>query len=186
VSGLAEGFAWDIQMAVWAPLAVILVVSAIAKLLRMRAFEQALRETYGLPTSAASILRWTVPVAELAVVSFLLWPSLRFAGYIAAMGFMTAVLGVAAFARLRGSTGECGCFGEFWREHLGPLVFLRLVAMQFLAALGALGALADLSMGGIALPAAVTLILLVGASALLPLLIREAARALRAFRQAGG
>jgi hypothetical protein len=121
-------------------IAVVLVVTGLAKLLDVFAFARIIG-TYGIFTDPVLLpLAVLVPVAELALSSWLLSGRRLFAAALTAFAMHAVYAGWAASAVLRGlNLSNCGCFGAFFPRPLGWSTVVEDLAMAFLC--GTLAAL---------------------------------------------
>ncbi len=124
VSQLGSACAWA--------LAVILVIAAVGKLVRLDATRASFR-ALGLPRPAGAAV--AVPVAESAVAGALVVvPVVGAWAALALLASFTAFLGVHL---ARGTTAGCACFGGTAREPISAVAIVRNGFLMILA-LGAL------------------------------------------------
>jgi uncharacterized membrane protein YphA (DoxX/SURF4 family) len=113
-------------------LAVVFTVAGLAKLAAPRALRETLLE-FGLPSRAAAVGAFALPLAELAVAVLLLptvtarWAALG--AFVLLGGFCVAI----GRALARGERPECGCLGSVHSEPIGPGTLVRDVVLAAVA-----------------------------------------------------
>lgn len=111
------------------------VASGIGKLVDQSRFVEVVREYRLLPESAAAVVGWTLPGAELVLgiglLMGLFWPWFPAAAAVLLLVFTGAV--AANLARGRSALG-CGCFGGTGGARLGWTIVTRNVALAIVVA----------------------------------------------------
>lgn len=114
-------------------LAVLLGVTAVAKLASGEAFIDAVRGYGIVPLPAADVVASIVVVGELALAVWLgIGRAKRGALWTAAAAFV-ALGALIAIAAWRGATGDCGCFAGVAESAIGPGAILRNAALAAIA-----------------------------------------------------
>lgn len=124
-----DGFAAEVRTICSLAAALVFAASGLAKATSLKRFRTSLRKTYGLPTSAATVLAPIVPVAELAVAVVLVFGQTRPVGLLVGSGLALAFLGFASVAIAQGRRGDCGCLGSWREEQLGISTVFRSAAL---------------------------------------------------------
>ncbi len=119
--------------------ALILLIGAIDKLRDRELFEAIVENYRVLPAGAAS--RWfalLLPATEIAAAGLLLWPPLRAAGALGAVGLLALFSFAIAANLVRGRRDvDCGCGGASGRQTLSWWLVARNAVLALLAVIGA-------------------------------------------------
>lgn len=162
-------------------LAVVLIVSAIAKLRDREGTREAVR-AFGVPPALVGSVATGLPFVEIALAALLVAPDP--AATVGAVGSLAllAAFTVAIIVNLaRGRRPECGCFGSISRGHpIGWRSVVRNVGLMALAGVSLIGAgslgFAPTVIAGLGLVPAVLLVsaaLVVGALVAMALIVRR-------------
>jgi hypothetical protein len=166
------------------PLALLLVLSGSAKLVRLESFRLILTETYFIPTPLSRPSAILFPLVEVGTGGLLIVNvgiGLTFAAPL-----LAATTLVATSAWIRGSSGSCGCFGALKQERLSAKTVGRAVVLSIIATValivhsGLFGAsissqetFSDVAAFGLAIIGAVAVLILAGLAVIvLPPILR--------------
>lgn len=115
--------------------AIVFVVSGLAKLLDVRGFIGGVR-TYDLaPAALAPVIAALTVIAELAIGAALMLGDGLFVAGIIALAMSMSFVGLIARGILRGQATPCYCFGTGARETIGTRSLLRACLLAFGAAI---------------------------------------------------
>ncbi len=113
-------------------LGAVMTVAGIAKLLDPRSFATAIRQMDILPPSA--IFPFMVVIVQCEIwlgIALLFGFRTRIAARLLA-GLVSLFIIAIVVSLLRGNAGDCGCFGTFGSEKLGPGLIVRDVLILIL------------------------------------------------------
>lgn len=113
-------------------LALVFLISAVAKLLDLDASRQAMRN-FGVPGPLARVAGPGLPVVELFIAVLLVPQRTAWVGATAALMLLLVFIGAISHQLARGRTPECHCFGALDSGPVGARTLVRNALLSFLA-----------------------------------------------------
>lgn len=121
-------------------LAAVFIISAVAKARNVRRTAETIT-LLGVPQRWSTAVAIGLPTAELVAAALLISPFASPAGGVAAFALLTLFTVVVGRQLAKGRRPDCGCFGAFGPDRIGPSTLLRNGVLMAMAAFVALAAL---------------------------------------------
>jgi peroxiredoxin/uncharacterized membrane protein YphA (DoxX/SURF4 family) len=113
-------------------LAVVFLIAAFGKLADLQGSRRAVA-AFGVPEVIAGPVGLALPLAELAVVVFLLWGRTAWGASIGALVLLGAFIAGISISLARGQKPDCHCFGSIYSEPIGASTLIRNVVLAGVA-----------------------------------------------------
>ncbi len=102
----------------------IFTVAGLSKLVDPTGSRKAVTD-FGVPASLASVAAVILPVVEIVIAAFLLFPSVSWFGAIGSAALLTLFLAGMVYQMVQGNAPDCHCFGQLHSEPIGKSSLIR-------------------------------------------------------------
>ncbi|MCC7022569.1 MAG: TlpA family protein disulfide reductase [Thermomicrobiales bacterium] len=113
-------------------LAVVFVVSGVAKLLDLSGAQAAMR-SFGVPESMTRAAGIALPIAEIVIALLLIPAASAIWGGLLAFLLLLAFVAAIGYNLSKGRKFECHCFGQLSRSEIGPQTLIRNAVLAVIA-----------------------------------------------------